>query len=41
MTAFTVALRRSLGKNMKARTIRQAPRMISDGAYELIAQKTM
>lgn len=41
MTALTVALRRSLGKNTAARTIRQAPHMISEGAYELIAQKTM
>ena len=38
---FGVALRRSLGKNTRARTIRQAPHMISGGDYELIAQKTM
>ena len=38
---FSVALRRSLGKNTAARTIRQAPSMISEGAYELIARKTM
>ena len=38
---FTVALRRSLGKNTAARTIRQAPHMIFEGAYELITRKTM
>lgn len=38
---FGVTLRRSLGKHTKARTIRQAPHMISEGGYELIAQKTM
>ena len=38
---FNVVLRRSMGKNTKARTIRQSPHMISEGGYELIAQKTM
>ena len=38
---FSVALRRSLGKNTATRAIRQAPSMISEGAYELIARKTM
>lgn len=36
-----VALRRSLGKNTKAHSIRQAPHMITDGDYDVIAQKTM
>ena len=38
---FGVTLRRSLGKNTRARSIRQADHMISEGGYELIAQKTM
>ncbi len=38
---FGVTLRRSLGKNTRARSIRQAAHMISEGGYELIAQKTM
>ena len=38
---FNVVLRRSMGKNTRAYTIRQSPHMISEGGYELIAQKTM
>ena len=38
---FNVVLCRSMGKNTKARTIRQSPHMISERGYELIAQKTM
>ena len=38
---LNVVLRRSRGKNTRAYTIRQSPHMISEGGYELIAQKTM
>ncbi|MDE0306575.1 MAG: fatty acid desaturase [Albidovulum sp.] len=38
---LTVVVRRSLGLNTKAPTIRQAPHMITEGGYERIATKTM
>ncbi|MDD9979829.1 MAG: fatty acid desaturase [Gammaproteobacteria bacterium] len=38
---LTVVIRRSLGRNSRAPSIRQAPHMISDGAYARIAQRTM
>ena len=38
---LTVVIRRSLGRNTRARSIRQAPHMISEGAFAPIAQRTM
>lgn len=39
--ALSVVIRRSLGRNTKARSIRQSPGMITDGAYEKIASRSM
>ena len=36
-----VVVRRTLGKNTRARSIRQAPNMITDGGYSSISQKTI
>ena len=41
MEVISVVLRRSLGKNTKATSIRQAPHMITNGTFEPIAAKTM
>lgn len=38
---LSVVIRRSLGKNTKAWTIRQAPQMITEGGYTRIAQGNM
>ena len=38
---LTVVIRRSLGRNTRARSIRQAPHMISEGAFAPSAQRTM
>ena len=38
---LTVVVRRSLGRSTRARSIRQAPHMISEGASAPIAQRTM
>ncbi|WP_419912176.1 fatty acid desaturase [Hoeflea sp.] len=38
---LSVVLRRSLGRNTKARSIRQAPHMIGEGRFERVAERTM
>jgi fatty acid desaturase len=38
---LSVVFRRSLGRNTKARTIRQAPHHVTDGKFESIAKATM
>lgn len=39
--AISVVIRRSLGRNTKAWTIRQAPHMITGGGYEKISSRSM
>lgn len=39
--ALSVAIRRSLGRNTKAWTIRQAPHMITDGGFEKVSVRSM
>ncbi len=41
LQVLSVVFRRSLGRNTKAASIRQAPHMITDGSYERVAGKTM
>ncbi len=41
LEVLSVVLRRSLGKNTKAWTIRQAPHMITEGGYTKIAEANM
>lgn len=41
LEVLSVVWRRSLGRNTKAATIRQAPHMISEGGFERIAERTM
>ena len=38
---LTTVIRRSLGRNTRARSIRQAPHMISEGGFAPIARRTM
>ena len=38
---LAVVLRRSLGRNTRASTIRQAPHMITEGGYARVARRTM
>jgi fatty acid desaturase len=38
---LSVVIRRSLGRNTKARTIRQAPHMITDGSYAKLSVRSM
>lgn len=39
--ALSVAIRRTLGRNTKAWTIRQAPHMITEGGYEKVSVRSM
>jgi len=39
--ALSVVIRRSLGRNTKAWTIRQAPHMITDGGYKKVSTRAM
>lgn len=39
--ALSVAVRRTLGHNTKARSIRQAPHMITEGSYQQIGTRSM
>lgn len=39
--ALDIVIRRSLGRNTKAWTIRQAPHMITDGGYEKVSNRAM
>jgi fatty acid desaturase len=39
--ALSVAIRRSLGRNTRAWSIRQAPHMITDGSFEKLATRSM
>ena len=41
LEVLSVVLRRSLGRNTKARSIRQAPHMIGEGRFERIAERTI
>ena len=41
LEVLSVVWRRSLGRNTKAATIRQAPHMITDGGYSKIAEASM
>ncbi len=41
LEVLSVVIRRSLGRNTRARSIRQAPGMIGEGRYEPIARATM
>ena len=40
LEVLSIAVRRSLGRNTRAHSIRQAPHMISDGAFVRIASRT-
>jgi fatty acid desaturase len=39
--ALSVAIRRTLGRNTKAWSIRQAPHMITEGGFEKLATRSM
>jgi len=41
LEVLSVVVRRSLGRNTKARTIRQAAHMITDGGYQKVSVKSM
>ena len=41
LEALSVAMRRSIGRNTKAWSIRQAPHMITDGGFEKVSVRTM
>ena len=41
LEVLSVVVRRSLGRNTRAHSIRQAPHMVSDGAFVRIASRTM
>ncbi len=41
LEVLSVVIRRSLGRNTKARSIRQAPHMITDGGYEKLSVRSM
>lgn len=41
LEVLSVVVRRSLGKNTKTATIRQAPHMITEGSYTKLAERTM
>ena len=41
LEALSIAIRRTLGRNTKAWSIRQAPHMITDGGYQKVSIRTM
>jgi len=41
LEVMSVVIRRSLGRNTRAWTIRQAPHMITDGSYEKVSARSM
>ncbi len=41
LEALSVAIRRTLGRNTRARGIRQAPHMITEGGFEKVAARSM